>query len=256
MVFLYLILFIKNPLHTLVPDFSNVNITIPDYYNFLEEYPECDFGPLVQNCGCCYAMTALKSLAHRFCKLTHHRIVFSHQYFVNCDFFNLGCNGGNERLVFYYLEQHGIPDVVCHPWQAIKYYKPDVCHKCADGKSLRLFKAKKRGTKHYIGIDNIKKGIMLDGPVSASVVSDYNFIWYKDGLYRSSSDSSSYNNEANHTVEIHGWGTFENGTQYWLVQNAFGSNWGQNGMMKIILGVDEGYIESGVYGPTPDWDLD
>ena len=49
---------------------------------------------------------------------------------------------------------------------------------------------------------------------------------------------------------------FENGTQYWIVQNAFGTKWGQNGMMKMILGVDEGYIESGVYGPTPDLDID
>ena len=64
-----------------------------------------------------------------------------------------------------------------------------------------------------------------------------------------------YNNEANHTVEIHGWGQFENGTQYWLVQNAFGTKWGQEGMMKMILGKNEGYIESGVYAAMPDLDV-
>ena len=249
-------LFIKNRVHSLVADFSDVNITIPDNYNFLEEYPECDFGPLVQNCGCCYAMTALKALAHRYCKYFHTQIVLSHQYFVNCDILNHGCEGGNERMVYYYLEQHGVPTVECHPWQSIKYYKPEVCHKCTDGKPMILFKAKKKATKHYIGIDNIKKGIMIDGPVSASVVSDFNFVWYRDGLYRSTANSADYNNVANHSIEIHGWGTFENGTQYWLVQNAFGKIWGQGGMMKMPLGFNEGYIEDGVYGPTPDIDFD
>ena len=251
---LLFLLFIKNPLHTQVADFSGINVTLPDHYNFLEEYPECDIGPLIQWCGCCYAVSALKSLAHRFCKLTGVPIVFSHQYFINCDVLNSGCDGGNERVVLYYLEQHGIPTVHCHPWQSIKYYKPDVCQKCVDGKSPRFFKAKKRGTKHYIGVDNIKKGIMLDGPVSASLVSDFNFVWYKDGLYRSSANSSHYVNEANHTIIIHGWGKYENGTEYWLVQNAFGERWGQNGLMKMILGFNEGFIESGVFAPTPDLD--
>ena len=245
-------LLIKNPSHTFIADFSKENVTIPSHYNFLEEYPECDFGPLVQNCGCCYAITPLKSLAHRFCRATHKQIVFSHQYMINCDEFNLGCNGGNERTVFYYLEQHGVPDINCHPWRAEKVYNPGVCKKCMDGKRMKLYKAVKKSTKHYIGIDNIKLGIMLEGPVSASLVSDNNFVWYREGLYTSTNNGQDYNNMANHTVEIHGWGTFDNGTQYWIVQNAFGTKWGHQGLMEMKLGSNEGYVESGIYAAMPD----
>ena len=198
-------------------------------------------------------MTALKSLAHRFCRATRKQLVLSHQYFVSCDIFNRGCNGGNEKSVFYYLEQHGVPSDECVPWQSIKEPTDDLCHKCYNNRPMKFFRAKKGSTKHYIGIDNIKKGIMLEGPISTSLISDYNFVWYRDGLYTSYYDaSSSYNDLGNHTVEIHGWGTFENGTQYWLVQNAFGVIWGQNGMMKMVLGRDEGYIERGMIAAEPD----
>ena len=236
----------------MAPDFSDVKIDIPKNYNFLEEYPECDFGPLVQNCGCCFAMTALKSLAHRYCRATHKMLVLSHQYVVNCDVLNQGCSGGNERNVFYFLENHGVPDDDCIPWQAIKVYKPETCKKCYTNKPMKFFKALKRSTRHYIGIDNIKKGILLEGPVSASLTSDYNFVWYREGLYTSTSNGHDFNGGANHTIEIMGWGEFDNGTQYWLVQNAFGTKWGMKGMMKMMLGTNEGYIEDNVVSALPD----
>jgi C1A family cysteine protease len=245
-------LFIKNMLHTSMIDFSDVDVDIPKNYSFLEAYPECDFGPLVQNCGCCFAITPLKSLAHRYCRATHKMLVLSHQYVVNCDVYNQGCEGGNERNVFYLLENYGVPDEDCFPWQAIKEYKPERCKKCYGNKPMKFFKALKRSTRHYVGIDNIKKGIFLEGPVSASVTSDYNFIWYREGLYTSTANSMNYNEAANHTVVILGWGEYPNGTQYWLVQNAFGTMWGTNGVMKMLLGTNEGYIEDNVVGALPD----
>lgn len=246
------LIFIRNLNHTMLADFSNVSVELPPYYNFLEEYPECDFGPLVQNCGCCYVYSAIKSLAHRYCRALRKRVQFSAQYIISCDLFNLGCGGGNEKAVFYYLEQHGVPDIECSPWRNIRSHDQEVCTKCVNGKTMKLYYAKKRSTKHYRGIDNIKKAIMLEGPLSASIVSDYRFVWYRDGLYMSSIDSSTYDDQANHTVEIHGWGTLENGTQYWIVQNSFGPIWGQNGLMKLRMGTNEGYVETYMLAAQPD----
>lgn len=236
----------------MVKDYSNVKVDLPDYYNFLEEYPHCDFGPLVQNCGCCYVYSAIKTLSHRICRAIGRQFLLSAQYLIACDLFNLGCGGGNEKAAFYYLEQHGAPEIECQPWQEIKSYTPDVCTKCVDGKPFKLYRAKLRSTKPVHGIENIKKAIYLEGPLSASLISDYGFVWYREGMYTTSVSSNGYADLANHTVEIHGWGTYENGTQYWIVQNAFGPRWGSNGLMKMQMGVNSGYVESYMIGVEPE----
>ncbi|EAY13919.1 Clan CA, family C1, cathepsin B-like cysteine peptidase [Trichomonas vaginalis G3] len=236
----------------MLKDYSDVKVDLPSYYNFLEEYPECDFGPLSQNCGCCYIFSAVKTLSHRFCRALRRQILLSTQYLIACDLSNLGCNGGNEKAVFYYLENHGTPELDCQPWQEIRSYEPKVCTKCVDDKPFKLYHAKMRSTRVIHGIENIKKAIYLEGPLSASVISDYGFTWYREGLYRTQVSSDEYNDASNHTVEIHGWGTFDNGTEYWIVQNAFGPRWGCSGLMKMQMGVNAGYIESYMLSVEPE----
>ena len=40
-----------------------------------------------------------------------------------------------------------------------------------------------------------------------------------------------------HAVTIIGWGT-ENNTDYWTVQNTWGSSWGEQGYFRIVRGVN------------------
>lgn len=53
-----------------------------------------------------------------------------------------------------------------------------------------------------------------------------------------------------HSVKIIGYGTL-NSTDYWLVQNSWGRDWGDNGFFMMKRGVDECMFESQVFTGWP-----
>jgi len=70
---------------------------------------------------------------------------------------------------------------------------------------------------------------------------------YSGGVYR---HQSGYY-EGLHSVKVIGYGV-ENGVDYWLVQNSWGSGWGPyGGFFKIIRGIDDCEFESLMYTGFP-----
>jgi C1A family cysteine protease len=57
--------------------------------------------------------------------------------------------------------------------------------------------------------------------------SDNGFGNYKSGVFDQCTTKS-----INHAVTVVGWGT-ENGKDFWLIKNSWGSNWGANGFIKV-----------------------
>ncbi|KAH7544947.1 hypothetical protein FEM48_Zijuj01G0040100 [Ziziphus jujuba var. spinosa] len=49
-----------------------------------------------------------------------------------------------------------------------------------------------------------------------------------------------------HAVTIIGYGETEYGTEYWLIKNSWGENWGENGYMRILRGSDSPQGASGI----------
>jgi hypothetical protein len=227
---------------------SHINITIPKRYDFLEEYPQCDFGPLVQECGCCYAYGPIKAMSHRFCRALGRQVLLSSQYIIACDIADNECVGGCERSVLYFMEQHGITDVQCHPWEAERRYDADFCANCTTNEPIKRYFAKYGSTVHYVGVEDIQKAILLEGPVSASVATDWKFTIYLGGIYQSSLKGKI--ESGNHAVEIVGWGE-EKDVKYWILLNQYGRFWGEKGRMRIKRGTNEALIESFVYGAEP-----
>jgi cathepsin B len=146
------------------------------------------------------------------------------------------------------MEQHGITDSACHPWKGKTAFEEGFCGKCADNSSLRLYRAVYASTSHFVGVSDIKKAILLEGPVSASIAIDWRFQIDRSGVYRSTLRKPI--EAGNHAVEIIGWGE-EGGEPYWIILNQYGAHWGENGRMRIKMGTDEGLIESFVYGAIP-----
>jgi C1A family cysteine protease len=62
---------------------------------------------------------------------------------------------------------------------------------------------------------------------TALYASDNAFGNYKSGVFDQCTST-----KCNHAVTVVGWGN-ENGKDFWLIKNSWGSNWGANGFMKV-----------------------
>lgn len=58
------------------------------------------------------------------------------------------------------------------------------------------------------------------------------FLTYKEGVYHKMDDSFKFNGQ--HIVKIIGWEKQGEGNDYWIIENFWGPDWGENGYAKIL----------------------
>lgn len=80
----------------------------------------------------------------------------------------------------------------------------------------------------------IKKEILKNGPVIAQMTVYTDFLTYKQGSYHRTEDSFKFNGQL--IVKIIGWDSGSEGSGgYWIVENSFGSDWGEDGYFKAMM---------------------
>lgn len=90
-------------------------------------------------------------------------------------------------------------------------------------------------------VTEIQTEIYHYGPVEASYKVYEDFYHYKSGVYHYTSGKL----VGGHAVKIIGWGV-ENGVDYWLIANSWGTSFGEKGFFKIRRGTNECQIEGNV----------
>lgn len=79
----------------------------------------------------------------------------------------------------------------------------------------------------------LKKEILKNGPVVAQMTVFTDFLTYKEGVYHRTEDAFKFNN-GQHIVKIVGWDRQGDGAEFWLIENTFGNDWGENGYARIL----------------------
>ena len=59
------------------------------------------------------------------------------------------------------------------------------------------------------------------------------FFLYKEGVYQLTVGANFFDNQA---VELIGWGSSDDGTEYWIAKNSWNTDWGDQGYFKIKMG--------------------
>jgi cathepsin B len=213
------------------------SISTPESFDARMQWSNCmlPVGNQQKTCGSSYAFAAAQTSAERLCinskeqKLTQ----LSVQELISCDASNQGCKGGYINTALDYIRSKGIVDEACFPYQADS--DTVKCDKmCANPVRERI-----DGYCILFGEDDIKRDIYKNGPVVAATQVYVDFLTYKSGVYVKSDDVARFTGF--HAVKIIGWGVeSENegnkGNKYWLIQNSWGEDWGENGVAKISMG--------------------
>lgn len=203
----------------------------PKSYDFRVNWKDCA-APIKnqQKCGSCWAFAGSTSLAMRFCVASKGAInvVLSPQDSISCDDGNWGCDGGNREYTWDYYKTTGIVSETCFPYSSGKGDVEECVSKCKNGEEWKKYKVKDYQTIY--GVNDIKNQLLTEGPVHTGFTVFEDFMQYKSGIYQYTSGKYL----GGHSVVIIGWG-IENGIKYWIVQNSWGENWGENGYFRIKM---------------------
>ncbi|KAL4629527.1 cathepsin L1-like [Arapaima gigas] len=178
------------------------------------------------SCGCCWAFSAVGALEGQIKKQTGKMIPLSPQNLVDCSisYGNHGCKGGYLSKAFnYIIGNKGIDSEVFYPYKG----KQGMCHYSVMGKAgdCRGYKILPSGNEKML-----QYVVSAVGPVSVGMNSKLSsFQFYRGGIYN---DLKCSNLKTNHAVLVVGYGT-DNGQDYWLVKNSWGTAWGENGFFRM-----------------------
>lgn len=188
----------------------------------------------VQNqgqCGSCWAFSATGAVAGQHFRKTGVLVSLSVQNLVDCSgkYDNKGCGGGWMNAAFQYIKDNkGIGTEKSYPYEA----KDGVCRFRPEfiGATISGFQSIPEGDDA-----KLKLALATIGPISVALDSSRpSFQFYSKGVYFEPNCSSS---QLNHALLAVGYGTTEDGQDYWLIKNSWGDTWGEKGYFKMARNV-------------------
>ncbi|KAE9586739.1 putative actinidain [Lupinus albus] len=176
------------------------------------------------SCGACWSFSATGAIEGINKIVTGSLVSLSEQELVDCDRdYNSGCEGGIMEYAYQFvIDNHGIDTEKDYPYQAHD-------RTCSKDKLKRHVVTIDGYTDVPSGDEKKLLKAVASQPVSVGICgSDRAFQLYSRGIFTGPCSTS-----LDHAVLIVGYGS-ENGVDYWIAKNSWGTSWGMNGYIHMV----------------------
>jgi len=173
------------------------------------------------SCGSCWAFSTTGAIEGRYFIAKGQLNSLSEQDLVDCSKQNSGCNGGLMDYAFEFVEGNGgLCSEEDYPYLARSHW---FCQEsgCTMNDPISTYRDVRASTSAL-------EAAVSDGPVAIAIEADQSsFQQYSGGVLTASCGSS-----LDHGVLAVGFGT-DGSNDYWKVKNSWGSDWGENGYIRL-----------------------
>ena len=194
-------------------------------------------------CGSCWAFSATSAL-ETFMRINGYNITrLSEQELVDCSKENYGCNGGLMDLAFdYIIKQNGLLSYDTYPYTAKD-------QNCTKKTKIPSFGSQLSSYQYTIPKSLLDMKInVIQTPISIALdANNIFFRFYKEGVIDINQNRTGV---LNHAVLLVGFDYDDNG-MYWIIQNSWGTDWGDKGFCKIRAVPGDGILLCQQYGVYP-----
>jgi hypothetical protein len=175
-----------------------------------------------EQCGSCWAFSVTEEVESQWFLAGHPLPDLAPQQIVDCDTVDQGCNGGDPPTAYAYLiTAGGLESESAYPYTA----EDGTCQadKSKFVTTLTGWKYACKGNNETEMVNNVAQY----GPLSICVDAAS---WqnYQGGII-----TSDCGNSLDHCVELVGYATDSSNTQYWIVRNSWGTDWGESGYLRV-----------------------
>ncbi|CAN4082959.1 unnamed protein product [Withania somnifera] len=174
------------------------------------------------SCGSCWAFSTVAAVEGINQIVTGEMITLSEQELVDCDrAYNLGCNGGLMDYAFEFIISNGGIDTENHyPYRGVESRCDPV------RKNYKIVSID--GYEDVPRYERALQKAVARQPVSVAIeASGRAFQLYSSGVF-----TGKCGEQVDHGVVVVGYGS-EDGIDYWIVRNSWGTKWGESGYVKM-----------------------
>lgn len=179
-----------------------------------------------QSCGSCWGFAAIAAVeSANILTGTGEVINASEQELVDCSMLNSGCSGGwYDWAWIYMLRTGGVASEEDYPYTA----SDDTCQ----ASSVDVSNMPGTQIDSYVYVERFSTSALMEAltitPVAIAFDASASFQLYSSGVFDGDCSTS-----VNHAVLAVGYGTTDEGEDYWLLKNSWGENFGEDGYVKM-----------------------